>query len=128
MCPVRRRIPRENTGFQQTTGTMCTAIRAKYGEIFILPQCAAAGDISPRILHYKKAQARRFRLKYGEIETEMAARQGYAERISQCFDEVYSWAKKRDLHLPAITARCGNCRAFQAPDFRRRSMRLPKRA
>jgi hypothetical protein len=71
-----------------------TAIRAKYGEIFILPQCAAAGDISPRILHYKKAQARRFRLKYGEIETEMAARRDIAERISQCFDEVYSWAKK----------------------------------
>ncbi len=70
------------------------AIRAKYGEIFILPQCAAAGDISPRILHYKKAQARRFRLKYGEIETEMAARRDIAERISQCFDEVYSWAKK----------------------------------
>jgi len=29
------------------------AIRKKYGNIFILPQCAAAGDLSPRILHYK---------------------------------------------------------------------------
>ena len=35
------------------------AIRKQYGDIFILPQCAAAGDLSPRILHYKKAQARR---------------------------------------------------------------------
>jgi hypothetical protein len=71
-----------------------TAIGAKYGEIFILPQCAAAGDLSPRILHYKKAQERRFRLKYGNSATELAARRDIAERIAQCFDEVYSWAKQ----------------------------------
>ncbi|NLC11866.1 MAG: hypothetical protein GX767_06385 [Firmicutes bacterium] len=71
-----------------------TAIRAKYGELFLLPQCAAAGDVSPRILHYNKAQERRFRLKYGDIGTEIAARRDIAERIAQCFDEVYSWAKK----------------------------------
>ena len=42
------------------------AIRARHGNIFILAQCAAAGDLAPRILHYKQAQDRRFRLKYGE--------------------------------------------------------------
>jgi hypothetical protein len=41
------------------------ALRQKYGNLFLLPQCAAAGDLAPRILHYKKAQERRFRLKYG---------------------------------------------------------------
>ena len=71
-------------------------IRRKYGNIFILPQCAGAGDLSPRIMHYKKAQARRFALKYGDGETiaEEYARRDIAERISEAFDEVLSWAKK----------------------------------
>ena len=71
-------------------------IRKKHGDIFILPQCAAGGDLAPRILHYKQAQARRFRLKYGENEPfeEAFARADIAERISAAFDEVYSWAKK----------------------------------
>lgn len=71
------------------------AIRARHGGIFILPQCAAAGDLSPRVLHYKQAQARRFRLKYGESEqTELAARKDIAERVAGAFDEVLDWARK----------------------------------
>ena len=78
------------------------AIRKKHGDIFILPQSAAAGDLSPRILHYKKAQDRRFRLKYDNCPvdpratgvTEMYARKDIAERIAAAFDEVLSWAKK----------------------------------
>ncbi len=70
------------------------AICAKYGDIYILSQCAAGGDLSPRILHYKKAQDRRFKLKYGDLGVERAARKDIAERISQGFDEVLSWAKK----------------------------------
>ena len=76
-------------------------IKAKYGDIFILPQCAAAGDLAPRILHYKKAQERRFRLKYGDSHarqnanlTELNARKDIAERIAAAFDEVLGWAKK----------------------------------
>lgn len=76
------------------------AIRKKYGNIFILPQCAAAGDLSPRILHYKEAQTRRYRLKYGDIDTpaqnkmERINRMEIAERVAVAFDEVYSWASK----------------------------------
>jgi len=75
------------------------AIRKTHGNIFILPQCAAAGDLSPRILHYKQAQDRRFRLKYGaegndRSTTEFNARKDIAERIAVAFDEVLSWAKK----------------------------------
>jgi len=78
------------------------AIRAKHGNIYILAQCAAAGDLSPRILHYKQAQARRFQLKYEDCEanspavnkTELYARKDIAERIAAAFDEVLSWAKK----------------------------------
>lgn len=86
-------------------------IHKKYGEIPILAQCAAAGDLSPRILHYKKAQERRFRLKYGDLyndslnermNTELNARRDIAERVAWAFDEVLDWAKediKRDVPL-----------------------------
>jgi len=70
------------------------AIRKEHGDISILPQCAAGGDLSPRILHNKKAQARRFALKYGEEKTELAARKDIAERIAGAFDEVLDWARK----------------------------------
>ncbi len=71
------------------------AIRKKHGDIFILPQCAAGGDLAPRILHYKDAQDRRFRLKYGEgAEKDLAERKDIAERVAAAFDEVLSWAGK----------------------------------
>lgn len=74
----------------------------KYGDIGILPQCAAAGDLSPRTLHYKEAQARRYRLKYGDYRidpelnypVEKLNRKDIAERICCAFDEVLSWAKE----------------------------------
>lgn len=80
-----------------------TVLREKYGNIFILPQCAAAGDLSPRQLHYLKARERRYRLKYGEIEsdaankTEIMNRMDIAERIAAGFDEVYAWARNEIL-------------------------------
>ena len=74
------------------------AIRAKHGPIFILPQSAAGGDLSPRILHYKAAEARRFQLKYGEANpepvSEYHARLDIGERIADAFTEVLGWAKK----------------------------------
>lgn len=77
-------------------------IKRRYGDIFILPQCAAAGDLSPRQLHYKKAEERRYMLKFGEHEEyshleapiEMYRRMDIALRICDAFDEVYSWASK----------------------------------
>ena len=84
------------------------AVRAKHGDIFILPQCAAAGDLSPRILHYKEAEKRRFKLKYGDsVENhERAARKDIAERVAVAFDEVLDWAKKDlsdDIALAHVT-------------------------
>jgi hypothetical protein len=63
------------------------AIRKEYGDIFILPQCAASGDLSPHILHYKQALARHLKLK-GKSE-----RQDIAERIGSAIAEVLDWAK-----------------------------------
>ena len=84
-------------------------VAKEFGEdVFVLPQCAAAGDVSPRVLHYGKAQARRMRLKYDlpydpaqvrgnnshEYNKVMGERYDIAERIMEGIREVYSWAKK----------------------------------
>ena len=79
-----------------------TEIAKRYGDIHILSQCAAAGDLAPRILHYKAAEERRFRLKYADYEMpaivsethERYRRLDIGERIAQAFDEVYGWAQK----------------------------------
>lgn len=74
-----------------------TEIRRTQGNLFILPQTAAGGDTAPRLLHYKSAQARRFRLKYGtapEPIKEYHARRDIAERIAAAFTEVLEWARR----------------------------------
>ncbi|MBQ3866492.1 MAG: hypothetical protein II776_06280 [Clostridia bacterium] len=84
-------------------------VAKEYGEdVFVLPQCAAAGDLAPRILHYRKAQARRHRLKYGleydwdnwdyrgenYLNRIMSERMDIAERILDGVRDVWSWAQK----------------------------------
>jgi len=80
-----------------------TILKERYGDdLFILPQCGAAGDLAPRILHYHKAQLRRYALKFSDhpydkrlIEPyEMHNRLDIALKICDSFDEVYSWASK----------------------------------
>lgn len=80
-------------------------IREKFGNIYILPQCAAAGDLSPHPLHNKAAQSRKFRLRYGQTpEAERFTRQDryydrleIAEKIAQAFAEGFSWASKEKI-------------------------------
>lgn len=89
-------------------------IRKKYGNIYILPQCAAAGDMAPRQLHYKEAKSRRYRLKYGEIDSlaknkeRLIDRFEIAERVGDAFDEVYAWAKKEILRKSPLSHRILN--------------------
>jgi len=81
-------------------------LREKYGDIGILSQCAAAGDLAPRILHYTKAEERRFRLKYADTRIdqrfdstrEKMRRMDIAQRICAAFDEVLSWAGKELIY------------------------------
>lgn len=90
-------------------------VKKEYGEdVYVLPQCAAAGDLSPRILHYKKAQARRMELKYnmpydykdGQAYNKvMSERMDIAERILQGVNEVYDWAKKDIQTNPTVRHR-----------------------
>lgn len=85
-------------------------IRAQYGDIYILPQCAAAGDLSPHPLHAFPAWEREIRLKYGnhpEAEGLIRPREYYnrkdiAERIAHAFDDCYKWASKETYHTAPI--------------------------
>ena len=80
-------------------------IRKTYGDIFILPQCAAAGDISPHLLHNQAANARRNRLRYGadprvakfRYPFKYYTRLEIAEKLTHAFDEGYSWASLEKL-------------------------------
>ena len=63
-------------------------IKKQYGDVFILPQCAATGDLETIVLHYKKAHQRRLELK-GTTQ-----RQEIADRITAAFTEVLEWASK----------------------------------
>ena len=107
-------------------------LSAKYGDIGIIGQAAAAGDLSPRQLHYLAAEKRRFRLKYADKIAEYmknpmtypwqwakndpeAAKRQYAadvveimraediaSRIVTAFDEVLSWAKNDKMCNPTF--------------------------
>lgn len=86
-------------------------ITARYGDIYLLSQCAAAGDLSPRALHYKEAEKRRFKLKYADYKMpslidqthEKYVRMDIAERIADSFHEVYSWASREKFNdIPVV--------------------------
>ena len=71
-------------------------LRSRYGEnLYVLPQCAAAGDLSPHLRSYQSASSRKWRLKYGREDKYMEEfnRRDIAERVGWAFDDAYSWAK-----------------------------------
>ena len=103
----------------------------KYGEIGLVCQSAAAGDLSPRQLHYLEAELRRYRLKYADkieeyfnnpmayppswVPNPEIARKQYesdvvdviraeeiASRIVAAFDEVLEWAQKEKFSNPVL--------------------------
>lgn len=64
-------------------------LRKRFGEgVHVLPQCGAAGDLSPHYIYYKEALKRRLELKG------VSERQDIAERIAGGVVEVHSWASK----------------------------------
>ena len=106
-------------------------LRAKYGDIGLVCQCAAAGDLSPRQMHYRAAELRRYQLKYPELyrkleksglpypegffksaDEEKRRRESdlcdllraedIAGRIAAAFDEVLEWAGRDKLTAPAL--------------------------
>ena len=105
-------------------------LQAKYGDIGVITQAAAAGDLAPRQLHYLAAEKRRYKLKYAkEIAdyvknpmprymkqgdpppkispnsrevTELMRAEDIANRIVDAFDEVLSWAGKEKFTSPVL--------------------------
>jgi hypothetical protein len=77
--------------------SQCTgqAIRERHGEhLHILAQCSAAGDLSPRTLLNRDADARMLRLKgYGE-SYDMARRHDIADKLAVVVDEVMPLVSK----------------------------------
>ena len=75
------------------------AIREAYGQdLFIMPQCSAAGDQSPHLLLHKRAEARMFALKEDtdpeKLDFNLAQRREIARRIKAAFDDALLWASK----------------------------------
>jgi len=70
-------------------------IRRRHGEhVHILAQCSAAGDLSPRTLLNRDAEARMLRLKgYGE-DYDMARRHDIADKLAAVVDEVLPLVSK----------------------------------
>ena len=101
-------------------------LRAKYGDIGIITQCGAGGDLSPRQLHYKQAELRRYQLKFPEKYAYLCANplpypnqaeadkrresdlldmlraEDIAERIAAAFDEVLEWAQRDKQSAPEL--------------------------
>ena len=106
-------------------------LRAEHGDIGIIAQCAAAGDLSPSQLHQKAAELRRYKLKYPEKYAELAAHpfpcpdgffkdeaerklrndanlvdmlraEDIGSRIAAAFDEVLEWAAKDKQSAPEL--------------------------
>ena len=106
-------------------------LRAKYGDIGVIAQCGAGGDLSPRQLHYKQAELRRYQLKYPEkyaclcahpfpypegfFKTEKGAEdrraadlldmlraEDIAGRICDAFAEVLEWAARDKQSAPEL--------------------------
>ncbi|MBQ8311171.1 MAG: hypothetical protein IJX80_09200 [Clostridia bacterium] len=73
-------------------------VREKYGDVYILPQCAAAGDLAPRPLHNFRAESRKNALKYGDAYAadigSKVQREEIARRILAALDECYAWASQ----------------------------------
>ena len=69
-----------------------TYIHEKYGkEVFILPQVAAAGDLSPHLMWRKKAEAEMLTRKG------ITSREEIARRIVNAIDEVYPYVQGDDI-------------------------------
>lgn len=62
-------------------------LRKRHGDkLFLLPQCAPAGDLSPHPMYNKAAEQRMLKLK------NRTSRQEIASRLANSFDEILQWA------------------------------------
>ncbi|MBQ6352746.1 MAG: hypothetical protein IJJ28_05725, partial [Lentisphaeria bacterium] len=75
-------------------------LKKEFGDhIYLLPQCAAAGDLTYKIPYYDKATERKHRLRYGRPEAFPGEfeRKRCTEQMMAAFHRTLPWAS-RDLH------------------------------
>ncbi len=118
-------------------------LRRRHGEkLFILPQCAAAGDISPHLRRHQRAVERMLRLAdalpAGDVDREtfeMARRVVIARRIADAVDEMLPLIRKdlrkevefahvcRNVDLPMrVVTRAERDKAVETAAFHREKM------
>ena len=88
--------------------TRC-AIRQRHGEqLFVLPQCSAAGDQSPHLMWKKQAEARMLRLKElvdADADLRLAERVEIGRRIAAAVDEVLPLVAREICDRPFLQHR-----------------------
>ena len=91
---VNLACPAQETGGLSVVSADCWheirhAIRQRLGpNVFVLPQCAAAGDQSPHLLYYKAAQKRMLDLQGIDMRAEIG------RRVAQTVEETLAIARK----------------------------------
>ena len=96
-------------------------LKKEFGDIYLLPQCAAAGDLTYKIPYYNKATARKHELRFGRKE----AFPGEFERV-RCTEQMMAalhrtlpWASKElysDLPLRHINTVLHLKRFYATPE------------
>ena len=86
--------------------TRCELRRRLGGDLFVLPQCGAAGDQSPHLMYYRRAEMRMLRLQ-GLIESEEVVRptqqrQEIARRIADAVEFTFKVASKERFDSPVL--------------------------
>lgn len=77
-------------------------LRKRFGEkLFVLPQCAPAGDQSPHVLIGKRAEERMWRLKGRTLE-QNAPREEIAQKIARAISDIVPFAEQEIEWNPAI--------------------------
>ena len=72
-------------------------IRAEHGDIGIICQSAAGGDLAPRQLHYLDAELRRYKLKFPEKYAELEAHPfPYPDGFFKTAEGTASWPSPRE--------------------------------
>ena len=91
-------------------------VKKDFGDVYVLAQCAAAGDLTHKIPYYKKATDRKYRLMFGREEAYKGEfeRHRITEQLMAALHRTLPWASKAlycDLPLRHI------CTTLQLPRF-----------
>ena len=97
------------------------AIKEDFGDVHVLAQCAAAGDLTYKIPYYNKATARKYRLMFGREEAYKGEFERYrvTEQLMAALHRTLPWASKAlygDLPIRHINTTLRLPRFYAAPE------------